>query len=207
MCEHPPVQSLALKRVMDVVASGFLLLIAALPMFCIACAVRVRMGRPVLFRHERPGLCEQPFTLLKFRTMTVADHDASDLDVQRLTRLGAFLRATSLDELPTLLNVLRGDMSLVGPRPLLFRYLARYTPEERRRHDVRPGITGLAQTRGRNALDWDASLALDVQYVDSWTNGGDVLILLHTLASVLRREGISAPGHVTRAELRPEADR
>ncbi len=159
-------------------------------------------GRPILFRQVRPGYQGQPFTLYKFRTMTDARDAAGRLlsDEQRLTRFGRFLRATSLDELPELFNVLRGEMSLVGPRPLLMQYLERYTPEQARRHEVYPGITGWAQVNGRNALTWEDKFRLDVWYVDHWSLALDVKILLITLWKVLRREGISQPGHVTAEE-------
>lgn len=202
LCDDRGVRSAALKRCIDVVVAVVALVVLAVPMGLIALAILVTSGRPVLFRHVRPGRHEVPFELLKFRTMSVADHDRPEEDAARITRLGALLRAASLDELPTLLNVVRGDLSLVGPRPLLVRYLDRYTPEQRRRHEVRPGITGLAQVSGRNALGWEERLALDVAYVDGWTIGGDLRILVRTLASVLRREGISEPGHPTRSEFR-----
>ena len=161
--------------------------------------VRWRLGRPVLFRQQRPGWHARPFCLLKFRTMTDArDHRGELLpDAQRLTALGRFLRATSLDELPTLWNVIRGDMSLVGPRPLLMEYLDRYTPEQARRHEVRPGITGWAQVNGRNAISWEEKFALDVWYVDHQSLRLDMLIILRTIWKVLRREGISSPSHAT----------
>ncbi len=197
-------RSPTLKRIIDIVTAAAALVVLAVPMGLVALAIRATMGSPVLFRHVRPGLDERPFELLKFRTMSVADHDVPALDAQRITALGRVLRATSIDELPTLLNVLRGDMSLVGPRPLLERYLDRYTPEERRRHEVRPGMTGLAQVSGRNVLGWDERLALDVRYVETWTVIGDLRILARTVAQVLRREGTSEPGHATRSELRPE---
>jgi len=159
-------------------------------------------GRPILFRQVRPGYRGRPFTLYKFRTMTDARDAAGHLlpDEQRLTRFGRFLRATSLDELPELFNVLRGEMSLVGPRPLLMQYLERYTPEQARRHEVYPGITGWAQIHGRNALSWEDKFRLDVWYVDHWSLALDVRILLITLWKVLRREGISQPGHATAEE-------
>ena len=156
----------------------------------------------MLFRQTRPGLHGQPFEMVKFRTMTDArDADGHLLpDAERLTSFGRFLRGASLDELPELWNVLRGEMSLVGPRPLLMRYLGRYTPEQARRHAVRPGITGLAQVSGRNALSWDEKFALDLEYVDRVSFGLDVRILLRTLAKVVRREGISAGQHATMPE-------
>lgn len=181
------------KRGMDVVVAALGLAVAALPMAAIAVAIRLSMGRPVLFRQQRPGLGGRPFTIVKFRTMRPGDGD----DASRLTRLGAVLRSTSLDELPELWNVLRGDMSLVGPRPLLAEYLAHYSPEQARRHDVRPGITGLAQVSGRNTTTWEERLALDVRYVDERSLLLDLRILGRTLRAVLRREGINAEGHAT----------
>lgn len=159
-------------------------------------------GFPPVFAQPRPGLKGRVFTLLKFRTMTNATASDGTLmpDAERLTRFGRWLRATSLDELPELWNVLRGDMSLVGPRPLLVRYLERYTPEQRRRHDVKPGITGWAQVNGRNGLTWEQKFELDVWYVDHWSLGLDFLILWRTIAAVVRREGISAEGDATMPE-------
>lgn len=193
-----------IKRSIDVVVAGSVLLVAAIPMAAVTIAIRMTMGSPVLFRQSRPGLHGQPFTLVKFRTMRSGPGD----DAERLTALGRFLRATSLDELPELWNVLVGDMSLVGPRPLLVSYLERYSPEQARRHEVKPGITGLAQVAGRNALDWEERFRLDVEYVDTWTVSGDLRILARTLRSVLRHEGISADGHATMPEfLGSPADR
>ncbi len=180
-------------------------------MLGVALAVRLKLGRGVLFRQVRPGLGGRPFTMYKFRTMReAAGPDGTPLpDCERLTPLGRFLRSTSLDELPELYNVLRGDMSLVGPRPLLMQYLERYTPQQARRMEVRPGITGWAQVRGRNALSWEERFALDVWYVDNRSLLLDLRILLMTVASVARREGVCQPGHATMAEFmgskRPEA--
>ena len=195
-----------MKRGTDV-----LLTIAALPLvvpiaLVVALAVRVGHGSPVLFRHERLGHRGEPFEVLKFRTMTDArdEHGALLPDEQRLTRLGRWLRATSLDELPELWNVLRGEMSLVGPRPLPTAYLARYTAQEARRHEVRPGLTGWAQVNGRNALGWDDRLALDVWYVEHRTLRLDLRILWRTVAVVARRDGISGGGTDTMTELRPD---
>ncbi len=181
------------KRGIDVVGAVVGLVLGAAPMAVIAAAVAAVMGRPVLFRQERPGLGGTTFTLYKFRTMRSGPGDDGD----RLTPLGRTLRSTSLDELPELWNVLRGDMSLVGPRPLLVEYLDRYSPRQARRHEVRPGLTGLAQVSGRNALSWDERLELDVRYVETWTLGGDLRILARTALSVLRRDGISAEDHAT----------
>lgn len=191
-------RSARLKRAVDVVGAALALAAGAVPMAIIAAAIRVTMGRPVLFRHTRPGLHGQPFTLLKFRTMR-DDRDAHGNllpNEQRITRLGAWLRAGSLDELPELINVLRGDMSLVGPRPLLTEYLERYTPEQARRHDVRPGLTGLAQVEGRNALSWETKFVLDVAYVDQWSLWLDLQVLAQTVVAVASRRGISQDGRV-----------
>jgi glycosyltransferase involved in cell wall biosynthesis/lipopolysaccharide/colanic/teichoic acid biosynthesis glycosyltransferase len=187
------------KRLLDLLGATFGLVVLAPVMLFVAAAVRVTMGRPVLFRQVRPGLHGRPFTMLKFRTMRDAtDRDGKPLpDDRRLTRLGRLLRATSLDELPELFNVLKGEMSLVGPRPLLMEYLDRYTPEQARRHEVKPGITGWAQVNGRNAIDWEEKLRLDVWYVDHGTLGLDARILWQTLTKVVRRDGISADGHAT----------
>ena len=196
-------RSAALKRAIDVSGAVAGLTLAGIPMGIIAIAVRRSMGSPVVFRQDRPGRDGRVFTLLKFRTM----RDGLGTDEERITRLGAFLRSTSLDELPELWNVLRGDMSLVGPRPLLVRYLERYSPRQARRHEVRPGLTGLAQVSGRNAVGWEERLELDVRYVETWTIGGDLRIMVRTVKAVLRREGISGDGEATMAEFRgsPEA--
>ncbi|SCG72868.1 Sugar transferase involved in LPS biosynthesis (colanic, teichoic acid) [Micromonospora coxensis] len=167
-------------------------------MAAVALLVLVAFGRPVLFRHTRPGLHGELFELVKFRTMHHVDPSRGRVtDAERLTPVGRWLRATSLDELPELWNVLRGDMSLVGPRPHLVRYLDLYTEEQARRHDVRPGITGLAQVRGRNTLSWEDKFAYDVEYVDSRSFALDLRILAETIRVVLRREGITAPGSDT----------
>ena len=164
-----------------------------------ALLVRFDLGAPILFRQQRPGLHGKPFMLLKFRTMRNARDTLGNLlpDAERLTPFGRFLRQTSLDELPELINVLRGEMSLVGPRPLLMEYLDRYTPDQMRRHDVLPGITGWAAVNGRNALTWDEKFALDLWYVDHRSLALDAKILVMTLGKVLTREGISQPGHDT----------
>ena len=165
-------------------------------------AVRVTMGSPTRFSQERPGLNGKPFRVFKLRTMLDArDAQGHPLpDEHRLTKLGRILRAASIDELPQLWNVLKGDLSLVGPRPLLMRYLDRYSPEQARRHEVLPGITGWAQVNGRNALSWEEKFALDVWYVDHWSLGLDFKILCQTLWQVLARSGISAQGHATMTE-------
>lgn len=184
-----------LKRAVDVVGAAIGLLVAAVPMAVIALVVRASMGSPVLFRQARPGQHGALFDLVKFRTMRAGDGD----DAARLTPVGRWLRSTSLDELPELWNVLRGDMSLVGPRPLLVEYLPLYSAEQARRHEVRPGITGLAQVAGRNLVDWDERFALDVQYVEQRSFGLDLRIIGRTVLAVLRREGISGEGEATMA--------
>jgi lipopolysaccharide/colanic/teichoic acid biosynthesis glycosyltransferase len=185
--------ALGAKRALDVVGAAAGLMVLAPVMGAIAVAVRATLGSPVLFRQVRPGLQGQPFTILKFRTMR--DPRPGEVwyltNEQRLGRLGRFLRATSLDELPELWNVLRGEMSLVGPRPLLVHYLETYTPEEARRHDVRPGITGWAAINGRHALRFKDRLAFDVWYVDHWSLALDLRILLRTLAQVVRRKDVA----------------
>jgi lipopolysaccharide/colanic/teichoic acid biosynthesis glycosyltransferase len=191
------------KRSLDLVVA-LIAMVALLPLFALtALLVRLRMGSPVLFRQSRPGRNGVPFTLFKFRSMRAAEGAASpDGDEKRLTAWGRFLRRTSLDELPELWNVVRGDMSLVGPRPLLLEYLDRYTPQQARRHEVRPGITGWAQVNGRNLLSWEDKFALDVWYVDHVGLGLDLRILAMTLLTVLRREAISAEGHATMPQFR-----
>jgi lipopolysaccharide/colanic/teichoic acid biosynthesis glycosyltransferase len=188
-----------MKRVFDFLAASLALLMLALPLLALAWLIRCKLGSPVLFRQLRPGLHGKPFTMVKFRTMTDA-RDASGAllpDAQRLTHFGRFLRASSLDELPELWNVLRGEMSLVGPRPLLMQYLPLYSPEQARRHEVRPGITGWAQVNGRNAISWADKFALDVWYVDHSSLWLDVRILWLTVRKVLVRDGISAAGEAT----------
>jgi lipopolysaccharide/colanic/teichoic acid biosynthesis glycosyltransferase len=189
-----------LKRGLDVVVAVAALVLLAPLWMAVAVMVLATMGRPVLFRQRRPGRGGQPFTLMKFRTMTTTSLGSMAgvaTDGQRLTRLGRWLRAASLDELPTLLNVLRGDMSIVGPRPLLLEYLDLYTPEQARRHEVRPGITGLAQTRGRNLLTWEQKFEHDVSYVDRRSFALDLRIIAATARTVVRREGITAPAAPT----------
>ena len=190
----------ALKRGIDV-AGALVLLVVTSPLLLIAAiAIRRSMGSPVLFRQARTGLGGWTFTLLKLRTMTNAGAGDLSRDAQRLTPLGRMLRATSVDELPQLWNVLRGDMSLVGPRPLLPSYLPRYSPAQARRHEVPPGLTGLAQVNGRNALSWEEKFALDVRYVDTWSLALDVAILWQTVVTLVRGRGVSADGHVTMPE-------
>jgi lipopolysaccharide/colanic/teichoic acid biosynthesis glycosyltransferase len=187
------------KRLLDIVVSGTGLLVGLPVMLLIALAVRLTMGSPVLFRQQRPGFRGKPFELIKFRTMKVAESaNGKQLsDAERMTGFGQFLRSTSLDELPELWNVLRGEMSLVGPRPLLMRYLPLYSPEQARRHDVKPGLTGWAQVNGRNSLSWDEKFDLDVWYVDNQSLALDLKILALTVKSVLTRDGISSEGHAT----------
>lgn len=188
-----------MKRLFDLLISLGLLLLLALPLLLLSVVVRFKLGSPVLFRQVRPGLHGQPFMMVKFRTMTDARGPDGELlpDAQRLTAFGRLLRASSLDELPELWNVLRGEMSMVGPRPLLMEYLPLYTPEQARRHEVRPGITGWAQVNGRNALSWEERFKLDVWYVDHQSCWLDLRILWRTLRKVIVREGISAAGEAT----------
>jgi lipopolysaccharide/colanic/teichoic acid biosynthesis glycosyltransferase len=190
------------KRIFDLVLTiPGLILISPLLAFA-ALLVRIRLGKPVLFRQLRPGYRAIPFEIYKFRTMSEArDADGNLLpDEDRLTKLGRFLRASSIDELPELFNVLRGEMSLVGPRPLLMQYLERYSPEQARRHEVLPGITGWAQIGGRNVITWDEKFERDVWYIDHWSLRRDVKILILNFWKVIKREGISQPGHATAEE-------
>jgi sugar transferase EpsL len=191
-----------IKRLLDIAVS-LCVLTPALPVFIIICiCIRATMGAPVFFRQQRPGLNARPFNLIKFRTMRslAPGEDPAASDAVRLTRLGRFLRALSLDELPTLLNVLAGTMSIVGPRPLLMQYLERYSPEQARRHEVRPGVTGWAQVNGRNAISWEEKFRLDVWYVDNCSLWLDVKIMWMTAIAVLKREGISHAGEATMPE-------
>jgi sugar transferase EpsL len=192
------------KRYLDLtLALGALVLLSPL-MLLVAALVRVYLGPGVLFRQTRPGLHGRPFDMLKFRTMTDARSPSGRLrpDAERLTAFGRFLRSTSLDELPGLINVIRGEMSLVGPRPLLMRYLERYSPEQRRRHDVLPGITGWAQVNGRNAISWEERFALDLWYVKHCSLAVDLLILGLTVVKVLQRSDITQRGQATVEEFR-----
>jgi lipopolysaccharide/colanic/teichoic acid biosynthesis glycosyltransferase len=187
-----------IKRGLDVLGASLLLLVLAPVALLVALGVLLALGRPVLFHQSRPGLHGQPFTLWKFRSMLPAPPGVSTGDDERrMTRFGRVLRASSLDEIPELWNVLRGDMSLVGPRPLLPEYLDRYSPRQARRHDVRPGLTGLVQINGRNALSWEDKLELDVQYVEKQSLLLDLKILLKTPLAVVRAKGISAEGYAT----------
>jgi sugar transferase EpsL len=195
-----------MKRVFDLVAALAALLLLSPLLAAAALLVRFKLGPPVLFSQARPGCGGRIFTLYKFRTMTEArDSDGkSRPDAERLTGFGRFLRAASVDELPELWNVIRGEMSLVGPRPLLVEYLSRYSPEEARRHEVLPGITGWAQINGRNSTTWQERLQLDVWYVDHRSFWLDLRILARTALLVLRRDGITAPGSATMPEFRPQ---
>lgn len=188
-----------MKRIFDIAIVLFTSVVWAPVMIVLAVAVLVTMGRPVLFTQLRPGLRGRPFRLAKFRTMIeqAPPEERALSDAERLTAFGRFLRSTSLDELPELWNVLVGDMSLVGPRPLLMEYLPLYTPEQARRHEVRPGVTGWAQVNGRNAISWEDKFALDVWYVDHQSLRLDLAILLRTVAKVMTREGITAEGEAT----------
>ena len=191
-----------IKRFFDLVIAVPLLIIIAPVLVLDEFLVRMRIGAPVLFRQVRPGLHGKPFYIYKFRTMTDArDKDGNLLpDRERLTRLGQFLRKTSMDELPELFNVIKGNMSIIGPRPLLMQYLDRYTPEQARRHEVKPGMTGWAQVNGRNALTWEDKFKLDVWYVDHQSLSLDLKIIALTIWKILKREGISQPGQATASE-------
>ncbi len=194
----------ACKRVFDLLLSIPVLILVSPVIIVVTLLVRMRLGSPVFFSQLRPGLHARPFYMLKFRTMTNAK--GSDgrllLDDKRMTRLGNFMRKTSIDELPEFVNVFKGDMSLVGPRPLLMQYLDRYMPEQARRHEVKPGITGWAQIHGRNALTWEEKFKLDVWYVDNWSLWLDIKIIAMTIWKILQREGISQPGQATMEEFK-----
>jgi lipopolysaccharide/colanic/teichoic acid biosynthesis glycosyltransferase len=192
------------KRVLDVVSATVVLVVTLPIQLAVGVAVASKLGRPVLFRQSRPGKDGKIFTLVKFRTMAIANKSTSDVskDAARLSTFGKILRSTSLDELPTLVNVIKGDMSIVGPRPLLVQYLDRYTPAQARRHEVRPGVTGLAQVKGRNALGWERKFELDVEYVDNRSLFLDTKVLWWTISAVLKRDGISAENQVTVGEFK-----
>lgn len=196
------------KRAFDIVVSALGLAVSWPVMLIVALAVRIALGRPVLFRQLRPGLGGRPFLLLKFRTMLdTCDRQGNPIfDEERLTPFGAFLRSTSLDELPQLWNVFRGDMSIVGPRPLMMQYLERYSPEQSRRHEVKPGVTGWAQVNGRNSVSWSEKLAMDVWYVDNRSFLLDLRILWRTVRGVITREGISSSGSATMPEFMGNGD-
>ena len=191
-----------LKKIFDITAALVLLILLSPVMLILALLICFKMGRPVLFRQQRPGLRGQPFYLYKFRTMKdVRDGEGNLLtDEERMVGLGKFLRKYSLDELPQLINVVRGELSFVGPRPLLMQYLERYNPEQARRHEVKPGITGWAQVNGRNAISWEEKFKLDVWYVDNKSFGLDLKIIWLTMMKVLKAEGISEEGTVTMSE-------
>jgi lipopolysaccharide/colanic/teichoic acid biosynthesis glycosyltransferase len=191
-----------MKRLFDIIISTTALAVLSPLLLIIALTIRHKIGAPVLFSQTRPGFKGRPFTLYKFRSMNVSQDDQGKLqsDAERLTSFGKFLRISSLDELPELWNVLKGDMSLVGPRPLLVQYLDRYTPEQARRHEVQPGITGWAQINGRNAITWEEKFKLDVWYVDNWSLWLDVRIICMTIWKALKREGINQEGQATMEE-------
>ena len=193
-----------MKRNFDFILAAAAMIVLSSVLIALAAAIRWKLGSPVLFRQQRPGSSGRTSWLLKFRTMTDACGADGVLlpDAERLTRFGRFLRASSLDELPELFNVLKGDMSLVGPRPLLMQYLERYTPEQARRHEVRPGIAGWAQVNGRNAITWEEKFKLDVWYVDNWSLWLDIKIIAMTVWKILKREGISQPGQATMEEFK-----
>lgn len=189
------------KRVFDLVVGGIAFVVSLPVQALVAAAVAARLGRPVLFTQMRPGLHGKPFEMRKFRSMRPVDESRGWTDdASRMTPFGAKLRSTSLDELPALWNVVRGDMSLVGPRPLLTKYLPLYSTHQARRHEVKPGLTGLAQVSGRNAVTWERRFDLDVEYVDTWTIRGDLKIIAETVATVLRRDGVTEAGGVTMTE-------
>jgi sugar transferase EpsL len=192
----------AITRLRDIILSAVALVLLSPLMLVLVLLVRHDLRASAIFRQVRAGFLGRPFTLYKFRTMADARDGEGDLlpDAERLTPLGRFLRSTSLDELPELLNVIKGDMSLVGPRPLLIQYLDRYTPEQMRRHQVKPGITGWAQVNGRNAITWEEKFALDVWYVDHQSLWLDLKVLAQTVWKILKREGISHPGQATMEE-------
>lgn len=204
MASHRPYD--IVKRSLDIFVAAIALILLSPLMALLAILVAADLGRPVVFVQERPGLHGRLFALRKFRSMRATDPRSGLVtDAQRLSRFGRLLRSTSLDELPSLWNVLRGDMSIVGPRPLLVEYLGRYTPEQARRHEVRPGMTGLAQVSGRNGLSWNEKFRLDVEYVDHRSAALDAAIVLRTVRVVVAREGIAAPGSVSAIEFQGRA--
>ncbi|GAK57143.1 undecaprenyl-phosphate galactose phosphotransferase [Candidatus Vecturithrix granuli] len=201
---NPRKQLQMVKRLVDLVVVIPAIFLLWPVMLLILLLIRVKLDCPTIFCQVRPGLHGKPFTMYKFRTMTDRRDEQGHLlpDAERLTPFGKFLRAASLDELPELWNVLKGDMSLVGPRPLLVQYLERYTPEQMRRHEVKPGVTGWAQINGRNALSWEEKFAYDIWYVDNWSLWLDIKILFLTFVHVIKREGINQPGQATMEEFR-----
>ena len=188
-----------IKRCLEIIMSMLIIVVISPLIVILSAIIRLKLGSPIIFKQLRPGKDGKIFTMYKFRTMSDKKDENGQLlsDELRMTKLGNFLRSTSLDELPELLNVLKGDMSFVGPRPLLVEYLDRYTAEQNRRHQVKPGITGWAQVNGRNAISWDEKFKLDVWYVDNWSLGLDIRILFMTVFRVLKRDGISQQGNVT----------
>lgn len=195
-----------IKRILDVVLSGFALIILSPVLMGVAVLVKIKLGSPVLFKQKRPGLNEELFEMYKFRSMTDERDENGELlsDEKRLTTFGKKLRSTSLDELPELLNILKGDMSIVGPRPLLVEYLERYNAEQRKRHWVRPGITGLAQIKGRNSITWEEKFKYDVYYADNVTFTGDMRIIIKTVEVVMKQEGINSTSSETMEEFKGE---
>ena len=193
-----------IKRILDIILSLIALIILLPLLILISILVRIKLGSPVFFRQLRPGKNEKIFGILKFRTMTDERDESGNLlsDDIRLTKFGQFLRSTSIDELPELLNILKGDMSIVGPRPLLVQYLERYTEEQKHRHDVKPGLTGLAQVNGRNGIAWDEKFKYDIEYAKNVTFYGDCKIILQTVMKVFGREGISSATSVTMEEFK-----
>ena len=194
------------KRAFDIAIAAAGILVTVPLTTVVASAIRLKMGTPIFFKQVRPGFKGKPFVIYKFRTMTDERDEIGNLllDSQRLCKLGRFLRSTSLDELPELINVLKGEMSIVGPRPLLMQYLERYTPEQARRHEVKPGITGWAQVNGRNAITWEQKFEHDVWYVDNLSFWLDLKIIAMTICKILKREGISQQGHATAKEFFPK---
>lgn len=188
-----------IKRIMDICGAGLGLVLLSPVLLVVAAMVWATMGRPIIFTQTRPGLKQKPFQIMKFRSMKNAlDVNGKPLsDAQRLTKFGNIMRSFSLDELPQLVNILKGEMSIVGPRPLLYDFFPYYSPQEMRRHEVKPGITGLAQVNGRNNLNWDARLQMDVEYVDNWSIALDIKIILKTILVVLKRSDVKTDGHAT----------
>lgn len=197
-----------IKRVLDVVISSIALILLSPVLAIVAILVKTKLGSPVIFKQDRPGKDEKIFKLYKFRTMTDEKDKNGNLlpDEKRLTKFGKLLRSTSLDELPELINIIKGDMSIVGPRPLLVEYLNLYSEEQRHRHDVRPGLTGYAQVRGRNLVDWESRFKLDVEYVDNLTFKTDLKVLFDTFKIVLKKEGISDSSGITMEKFRGNLD-
>lgn len=191
-----------IKRILDFVLSLVALIVLSPVLLIVAILVRVKLGSPVIFKQQRPGKNEKIFTLYKFRTMTDKKDENGNLlpDSERLTKFGKLLRSTSLDELPELINILKGDMAIVGPRPLLVKYLDRYSEHQRRRHDVRPGLTGLAQVSGRNAISWEEKFDRDIEYIENITFMGDLQIVLKTIKNVIKKDGINSTTSVTMEE-------